>query len=132
LRGGINTFTYVKGNPLKLSDEDGLDPFEGGGDMNPPMPGLPDIFADARARAAQQLQEGVGRFIQRVKDFCEPNEKSSKQKCEKQWERAREFCIDLYANGYKPDRKGKLVGGKNIEQCIAGQVTESCGGNKVE
>jgi len=62
------------------------------------------------------------------KEECPP----TPEECRKQWKDAREYCRDLYANGYKPPRGGKGEGGMNEAQCVAGRVTEACGGNKVE
>lgn len=55
-----------------------------------------------------------------------------KKECDKEWAAAERYCSNLYDNGYRPDPLGKGIGGKNYTQFVRGQVSEACGGSKIE
>lgn len=48
--------------------------------------------------------------------------------CEEEWERARRRCADLLAN---PRRRTPGIWGGSYDSCVRGQVSERCGGNRV-
>ena len=53
--------------------------------------------------------------------------------CKKEWENARDYCSDLEAMPRNsPEWKNYInVWGGNLGRCIRGQVSERCGGNRV-
>jgi hypothetical protein len=103
---------------------------KGGITPQPTLPGPLDILIPGTEANNQWVRFANG-IINKIKDACTS---TGKVDCDKQWKDARNYCIDLYADGYRPrpGGKGVGVGGMNLEQCIAGQVTEACGGNLVE
>src|SRR5262249_18879375 len=55
---------------------------------------------------------------------------SNDSECQKEWEDAREFCDQIAADNRWGS--GWSVGGRHYLQCVMGQVSERCGGNKVD
>jgi RHS repeat-associated protein len=128
LRGGVNSFVYVGGNPLKYIDPKGLlricsvltgrcvetNPISIDPELSPPPPfTFPNPIRP------------IINFINRCLDDVSKD-------CDAERERAEEYCGRLYSSGYTPDRAGRRIGGKRFNQCVQGQVSEACGGNKVE
>jgi RHS repeat-associated protein len=145
LKGGWNRFGYVGGNPLVSSDPDGLQMLcTGSGLMiycrspsNPFMPGFePGMPVDTPATPLPTftlpkppIVTVIEIIISTVINACPSSESAA---CVKERERAVEYCERLYGGGYLPDRAGKRIGGKKFDQCVEGQISEACGGNKVE
>jgi hypothetical protein len=66
----------------------------------------------------------------------ELNEEERKA-CEREWKEAEDFCRAYWFPVGRPARipttgNGRSVYGNNYGQCVKGQVSERCGGNKVE
>lgn len=83
LVGGINTYGYVWGSPLKFVDRMGLDPIEGGDGWGRPRPQGPFDVLIPGTNANNQFVEGVRRGIKKIKDTCdEVSQKICEQACE--------------------------------------------------
>ncbi len=155
LEGGLNTFGYALGNPIRNSDPKGLF-----------IPGiiiigeilLDAIAAEEAAAAAAAAAEAVAAAAARQaaisaarsaaaaaaiaaasrsdagRNSCPP----SKEECEKQWVEARQTCRDLIYEqmqqraGRRKKRSvtGVTGGYTDVEECARGLVSEECGGNK--
>ena len=136
LKGGNNTYNYVENNPAAKIDLMGL---QSDGDLSlspsrPSIPGPFDILAPG-SQANNDFRQSINRIISKIKVFskeiCEP----TPEECKKEWSDARKYCNDAYDNGYVPGKNGKRgkgIGDMSFEQCVKGQVSEACGGSKVE
>jgi hypothetical protein len=133
---GQTIYAYVGGNPISRVDPNGLQALPvPPSPITPAMPGSPgpglfpgnptkpwtDIFKPSPYLPTWSLP-----------DWACHSAKPTPQECKKQWDDARKYCDRLYDNGYRPNPDGKGVGGKNWNQCVAGQVSEDCGGSAVE
>jgi len=76
--------------------------------------------AIADAVAGTAIGSTIGRMINRYGPGSE--------RCKEEWSHAREFCHSLDEDG-KLGTDGYRGFGKTVRECIAGQVSQSCGGN---
>jgi RHS repeat-associated protein len=156
LAGGINPFGYVGGNPVNYSDPDGLQAITVN-DVFRTLPAAGALCASTGGTAcAATAAVGVGLgtywladryvnpwaqpLISRAIDWCmsAASDAPTQQECDAEWLRARNVCFEWMNELARPnisDRRRRqllaLTGG-NMAICMSGQVSEACGGTKVE
>lgn len=144
VEGGLNTFNYANVNPVIRVDPDARDPATATIDL---CLRNPNACARTAAAAAEPLLGlcatptgvvvcSVSAAVAVVGAICyaavHESAEEKEKRCAAEWAEAETYCKALYNSGYIPDAAGKGIGGKNIEQCIKGQVTEECGGSPIE
>lgn len=147
LRGGLNTYGYVRQNPLIYIDPDGKQAALFWGNMGAASNGVAGagLISHAAAIAGAGLASyGIGTllypYIQRplakAIDAC----MDENANCEREWRDARRTCRQLIyeqmqqAAGKRKKRSviGVTGGYTDVEQCARGLVSERCGGNRVK
>jgi len=128
LDGGMNTYTYALNQPTRYTDAQGLFvPLvipgicaAGGCEAVAAAIGLSAwMSTPAGQKAAVAAASAIGEACSNDDDDCE-----------REWEDARDYCDQVAAeNGFGT---GWNVTGRNYQQCVMGQVSERCGGNRVE
>jgi RHS repeat-associated protein len=146
LQGGWNKYGYVEGNPLMYSDPKGLIaiPFPGPTApaftsaclANPALCG--PVLAGAGGYAVGTLIYPIIQGpLSRAIDYC-MNSESTQEDCPGQWRRAQNVCYEWMQELGDPSiskmRRKQLMDltGGSMASCQMGQVSQTCGGNRVD
>jgi RHS repeat-associated protein len=146
LDGGWNRFGYAEQNPLSYSDPKGLTsiPFPGATVpaftsaclANPALcgPALAGIGGYSVGTLIYPIIEGP---LSRAIDYC-MNSESTQEDCPGQWRRAQNVCYEWMQELGDPSiskmRRKQLMDltGGSMAACQMGQVSQTCGGNRVD
>jgi RHS repeat-associated protein len=150
----LHKYVYANGDPINGIDPIGrMDTTADGWDLSEPKAGgdfvdyallvtaigLGTVAADKEVACAINIAynriaktAGVGFEKVAIPESAECSAKDDG--CDKEWRNAREYCAYLGSIPRKsPEwRKIRNIWGGSYERCVRGQVSERCGGNKVD
>jgi RHS repeat-associated protein len=140
LDGGWNRYSYVDGNPLSKTDSRGL--FDDALPLPIALPGLTAICLANPVACAGAGGYAVGTLINPIVQpiissiiyACTPNP----DECKAEWRRAQNVCYE-WIQELQDSRTPKLrrkqlldLTGGSMAACQMGQVSQACGGNRVD
>ena len=146
LRGGLNSYSYVKSRPLTWRDDNGLESIPM---SSPASAAAPGWLGDALGIGGRICTAPLALLIFAATasnngDACSDDPSGKRQECkakacEDEWKQARQVCRELIYEqmeqraGRRKKRSvtGVTGGYTDVEQCAMGLVSEECGGNRV-
>jgi RHS repeat-associated protein len=140
LRGGSNRFLYANADGINYYDPDGHQAQAAVALCFTTPAGMLVCGAAACALTpgcAQAVTSAASTVVQTVKDLCTSDDPSP-QDCQDEWRRAENVCFEWMQELEDPKisarRRRQLLDltGGSMSVCKMGQVSQACGGNKVD